>query len=461
MKAKPACSCGGWSRAQVLRGAVAEAGRGLPAIERGMPAPAGTGLTRRSFLSRTAGLALTVYGGAALAPRAFEDGIEEAMAAGPSDAILVAVFLSGGIDSLSLLAPTGHAQYAALRPSLALSAAETLAFSEDTSLRWHPNAAPLQQLHDEGKVSVLPAVGYDDPNQSHFTSRHFWEVGETNPAGRIGWLGRYLDLHGSANNPLQGLALDWGLAPSLATTNHPVAAVSAPDEYDFWSPGVEVPIEAPMLDQLGTLGALPTADPGLGYARGAAAASSQLRQDLASLGGITVPPAYPADSTFARRMAGLATMLAAGLPLKCVAIEGAGGYDTHSNQEESLPDNIAVVSQTLNAFQRDLETRGLAGRVLTLVWSEFGRRPMENGSGTDHGAAGIGLLIGSRARGQMVGGFPGLGTGIGGGLDGEGNLRPTADFRGVYRTLVEDWLNVGADGIVPNASAFPKYDLVT
>lgn len=461
IRARSACSCAGYSRAQVLRGAAAEAGKGLPAIERGMPMPAGTGLSRRAFLWRSAGLALTVYGGAALAPRGLEAGIEDAMAAGPSDAVLVVVFLSGGIDSMSVLCPTGHPQYAALRPTLSLTDPETLPFSEDSTLRWHPNAAPLKQLHEESKISVLPAVGYTSPNQSHFTSRHYWEVGETNPAGRIGWLGRYLDQHGSANNPLQGLALDSSLAPSLATAANPVAAVSAPDQYTFTAAGVSSPVTTPMLDELGAQGGLTTGDAGLQYARAATAASSKLRQDLAGLGSITVPPSYPANNSFSRRMAGLATMLSAGMPLKCVAIEASGGYDTHSDQEGSLPGNIAVVSQTLNAFQRDLEQRGQDSRVLTLVWSEFGRRPEENGSGTDHGAAGIGMLMGTRAAGQMVGSFPGLQSGAGGGLDGQGNLRATSDFRGVYRTLIEDWLNVSADPIIPGASSFQKYGLVT
>jgi uncharacterized protein (DUF1501 family) len=61
----------------------------------------------------------------------------------------------------------------------------------------------------------------------------------------------------------------------------------------------------------------------------------------------------------------------------------------------------------------------------------------------------------------MVGGFPGLQSGAGGGLDSQGNLRSTSDFRGVYRTVIEDWFNVSADGIVPSASSFEKYSLVS
>ena len=100
---------------------------------------------------------------------------------------------------------------------------------------WHPAAGGLARLHAEGKVSVFPAVGYDHPDQSHFTSRHFWEVGALDPGGRLGWMGRYLDVVGDLDNPLQGLALDASLAPSLASARVPVAAIAKPSEYSFWS----------------------------------------------------------------------------------------------------------------------------------------------------------------------------------------------------------------------------------
>ena len=95
-----------------------------------------------------------------------------------------------------------------------------------------------------------------------------------------------------------------------------------------------------------------------------------------------------------------------GLPLKVVALDANGGYDTHDNQNGSLPGDLAEFSQSLAAFQADLEARGLADRVLINVWSEFGRRPEENGSGTDHGAAGLSMVIGTRAKGTMVGRVP-------------------------------------------------------
>jgi uncharacterized protein (DUF1501 family) len=147
-------------------------------------------------------------------------------------------------------------------------------------------------------------------------------------------------------------------------------------------------------------------------------------------------------------------MVDGGLQLKVVAIE-SGGYDTHADQLSSLPGDLAEIGNSLRAFQRDLEARGIQDRVLVHVWSEFGRRPEENGSGTDHGAAGTGFLIGSKAKGEMVGEFPGLAE-----LDEDDNLRNTADFRGVYCALLEQWLGVDAAQIIPNASAFTRPTLV-
>ncbi|HKO39543.1 MAG TPA: hypothetical protein VJU14_14355, partial [Solirubrobacterales bacterium] len=126
--------CDGYTRSQLLRSAAAEAGRGLPAIEPGMPEPAGTGLSRRNFLSRSAGLALAVYGASKIPLSAFETGIAQAA---QGDKILVSVFFDGGIDSLNVLAPVNDSRYRQLRPNLALPPGVGTAFSEDPSLQWH------------------------------------------------------------------------------------------------------------------------------------------------------------------------------------------------------------------------------------------------------------------------------------------------------------------------------------
>ncbi len=458
-----ACSCDEFNRAALLRAGAARAGAGLPAVERGMPTPAGTGLSRRSFLARSAGAAVAVYGGAMLAPRAFEEGIASAMAAGGESNILVSVFLPGGIDALSLIAPAADSTYKTLRPTLKIKEDASLQLPGDPSLQWHPNAKPLSDLHKLGKVTVMPAIGYTDPDQSHFTSRHYWEVGELNPAGRVGWMGRFLDAHGRPDNPLQGLSLGYDLAPALAPKSVPVAAVSNPSDYDMWTRDVwDAGVNAKLMAGWGALGGLSTTDPELAAARAATRMSAGLRTSLLPLKGFdplkapNVP--YPAgNNAFPRRLASLADMIGRKMPLKCVAIEANGGYDTHDNQLNSLPNNIAMLSQSLAAFQADLEKRGEADRVIVHVWSEFGRRAVENGSGTDHGAGGVSLIMGTKAAGGIVGGFPGITSAQ---LDKQGNLKHTADFRAVYKTLVEGWFKESAAGIVPDASSFSALPLL-
>ena len=357
-----------------------------------------------------------------------------------------------------MLYPAGDPLYAKLRPTLALSGGQ--AFSEDARLAWHPALAPLAQLHTEGKVTALPAIGYDHPDQSHFTSRHYWEVGATDTELRTGWMGRYLDAVGTADNPLQGLSLNGQLEPTLATARVPVAAIAGPDQYTFSASGVWGSVEQRMIETFGRFGELHATDPALQAVGEVAAQSDRLRRQLlpfADKSKLVSPVAYPQSSDqFPQQLAGLAAMIGAGLPLHCVALEAGGEPDTHAGEAASLSAAFGITAQSLLAFQRDLEARGAADRVLT-VWSEFGRRALENGSaGTDHGAAGTAFLIGSRASGRMIGEFPGLAKG----LDADGNLKPTADFRGVYVSLLEQWLGFEAARVVPDAGRFARPKLV-
>ena len=423
----------------------ARASAGLPAIEPGMPEPAGTGLSRRSLLLRSAGLGLAVYGAGKLTSLpGFETGVAAAQGAGPNT-VLLSVFMDGGVDSLSLLAPVGDAAYRRLRPSLAVGGGRE--FAEDPRLHWHPAASALADLHAEGKVSVLPAVGYTDADQSHFTSRHFYEIGELEIGARTGWLGRYLDRNGNDDNPLQGLSLDGTLSPSLATSDKPVAAVSDVTDYDMWTHGMGDPVEPRMFEAFGNFGGFPSDSAGMTHARRATAQTEQLRQDLSSFSNFPIPAGYP-NNSFARKLAGIAEMLARGMPLSCISVSAPGGYDTHSSQEDTFATNLGRTCDAVLAFQRDLEQKGLADVVLTEMWSEFGRRPDENGSaGTDHGAGGCAFIVGSRAQGEMVGEFPGLAS-----LDEDDNLLWTADFRAMYAALIDQWLEDDPEAIIPDLS---------
>ena len=448
------CSCQDFNRSQLLRAGIARAGRGLPSIEPGMPLPAGTGMDRRSFLLRSAGAVLSVYGAAALAPRAFEEGIAAAAAAEPNPPVLVSIFMEGGWDALSVLAPVREARYHELRPTLGKKEGEGVQYTEDERLMWHPRAGGLAELHGEGKVAAFPAIGYDPPDESHFTSRHYWEVGELDTQVRSGWMGRYLDVAGNPGNPLQGLSLDYSLAPALATTRVPVAAVSSPSDYNFWAYGLDEPLTAATMEELGALGSLSAPSPAFAQARTVAQNVNIIRTQVAPFAehegkpGFTSPVTYPTTGgDFPQRLAVLAAMIDdESLPIKCVSLNAVGGYDTHSDETETLASNLGATVESLLAFQRDLEARGIDDRVVVQLWSEFGRRPEENGSGTDHGAAGASFLIGSRVKGQMVGEFPGVSK-----LDANENLVNTSDFRAMYAALIAQWFQTEAGLVIPGA----------
>ena len=215
-----------------------------------------------------------------------------------------------------------------------------------------------------------------------------------------------------------------------------------------------------MLDAMGALGSVHSHDPAFRTAANVTTQSDRLRRQLlpfAEQNGITSPVPYPeGNDRFTIGLQGVAAMIAANLPLRCVALEATGSYDTHAGQAAALTPALTTTAASLFSFQRDLEARGVADRVLTLVWSEFGRRAQENGSGgTDHGAAGTAFLIGSRAIGTAVGEFPGLAS-----LDTDGNLKATSDFRSVYSSLLEQWLGFDAARVIPDAGKFKRYKLV-
>ena len=195
--------CNNYTRSQLLRAAAAKAGKGLPAIETGMPLPAGTGPLAPLVPARAApGLALAVYGATQAAAR------RPSRRASPTPGAPTAACSS---RSSSTAASTRSAcwrrsttrTYQRLRPTLRLGS-ERHRVHRGPEPRWHPSAPRLRTLHDEGKVTSFPAIGYTSPNQSHFTSRHFYEIGELEIGASTGWLGRYIDQTGDRRQPAAG-----------------------------------------------------------------------------------------------------------------------------------------------------------------------------------------------------------------------------------------------------------------
>ena len=172
--------------------------------------------------------------------RLLEAATAEAQAA-PDAPVLVSVFLPGGLDLLSALPPVSdYGRYADLRQAVKVDSPPALG---STGLGVHPSLAQgmnggVKGLFDAGKVGFLPGIDYANPDLSHFHSRHFWETGLITPNVAPGWLGRWLDRHGSGDNPFQGLSLAYGLSPVMRTARAPVAAVSSPDDAEMWIRGL-------------------------------------------------------------------------------------------------------------------------------------------------------------------------------------------------------------------------------
>ena len=152
----------------------------------------------------------------------------------------------------------------------------------------------------------------------------------------------------------------------------------------------------------------------------------------------------------------LAGLIAQPLGIRMATVDADGEFDTHEGQAQALDRDLGAVGEALATFQADLEARGVADRVLTFVWSEFGRRPEANKSGgTDHGAGGVAWVQGPRALGGVLTEYPSLTD-----LDREKNLKVTVDFRRVYGSLLAQWMGTDPAEVIPGAGQFGQVALV-
>lgn len=428
----------------------------------------GTGgfpLTRRQVVGAGLGGALAIWASGAMGIDGVLDAAAAQAAGAPDAPVLVTVFLPGGADLLDTLVPVGqYGRYADLRPGTKIGEPPLLGA---TGLGIHPALTEglgggVKGLFDAGKVGFLPGIDYANPDLSHFHSRHFWETGLVTERAAPGWLGRWLDRHGSGENPLQGLTLGSTLSPVLATASAPVAALESPGDVGLEIWGMEDKLRSRMLTAWQELAGGRDRREGPAAVRDAALLAKRVGDRLApyaehdGVDPLAPPVAYPRDDRFGTRLSRLAALIAQPLGVRVAALQADGEFDTHDDQRQDLARGLRSVSQSLAAFQADLEARGVADRVLTLVWSEFGRRPKGNESaGTDHGAGGLAWVQGTRAAPGILTDYPSLTE-----LDRDDNLRVTVDFRKVYASLIEGWLGTSADEVIPRSGAYGRLALV-
>lgn len=353
--------------------------------------------------------------------------------------VLVVLQLTGGNDGLNTVAPHRQDSYYRLRPTLALARSKLVAIDPDHGL--HPALAALAPLLAEGRLSVVQGVGYPNPDRSHFRSLEIWHGGDTCDLPRTGWLGRMADQIANGGGVMPALCVGEEEFP-FALVGERVLAPTVLDEASLRLspiPGLEGEREHILSTEDGATGDLVFLREA---ARVASLAARRLEEALARRSSADYP-----DLRLARELRLVARLIAGGFDTRIFHL-ALGGFDTHARQAEAHASLLEELGRSLAAFERDLAASGSAGRVMTLVHSEFGRRAGENGSrGTDHGAAAPVFLLGGPGRGGLKGTPPDLERLI------EGDVAFTTDFRALYAAVERDWM-----GLDPTSSV-PPFDL--
>lgn len=399
------------------------------------------GLTAPSFLAQSA-LAAQTGAGPVLAGTATTGAGGRTRARLNGKQILVVVQLSGGNDGLNTIVPYADPTYYALRPTLAIPRDQVVPL--DGEVGFHPSLAPLKAFYDNGRLAVVQGVGYPNPNRSHFRSMEIWHTATPERFEETGWLGRYMDACGCGNDqPLDAINVGDTLNRSFWTDMTLVPAIGSIGTFQFQTDprnprdrGNQVKALRNIYAYAGqfrpyeehirrtTLNALAGAD------------------ELKRIAGAYQPTVEYPRTPFANSLKSVSQVIAGDLGTRIFFVQ-LGGFDTHANQANTHAGLLATFANGLAAFMRDMEGQGKADDVLVMTFSEFGRRLGQNASGgTDHGTAEPMLLLGGGITGGLHNRAPSL-TDL-----ADNDLAYQADFRGVYASVLRDWLGTDPAPIV-------------
>jgi len=359
------------------------------------------------------------------------------------DPVLVVFQLSGGNDYLNTIIPYSNPLYQDNRPAVGI--AEERVIKIDDKVGFHPEMAPLKNIWDRGDMAIVHGIGYANSPRSHFRSMDIWHTCEPDKLGTEGWLGRATrDIDPKKENVLTTVSFGPSLFRALVLPGTPVAVVDDLDNYGLLPGITEVEQRTKILDRFARM---------YSPAVGSSAVMDYLGQTgLDTLEGADIlkdaPKMYSSnveypDTPIAKKLKGIAQVHMANFGTRIFYIDH-GSFDSHSNQTGMADKLWQDVSQGLDAFLDDLREHNLDDNVLVLMFTEFGRRTHDNGSGTDHGAGGAAFMFGSRVTGGQYSEFPSMAA-----KDLEqGDVVPNYDYRGLYTTVIEDFMGLDAKPIV-------------
>ncbi len=367
------------------------------------------------------------------------------------DPVLAVLSLSGGNDGIHTVIPYANPLYRDFRPSLAVPEDQVLKLNDEVGL--NPSMGPLKKFWDEGKLAIFLGIGYPNPSYSHFRSMDIWHTCEPDKVGTEGWLGKVLaDLDPKKENVLTGVNFGRGLPRALAKEGVPVASVGNLETYGLLS-GIQGEERNDALDVFGQMYA-PTIGTGyaMDYIRSTGIDALKGADILA-----TAPHMYTSNVEYSSTVVGqymkniAQTHLADFGTRVLFTTSPYNGFDTHAAEATAHAALWSDVSNNVETFFADLRDHGKAENTLLFMFSEFGRRIFDNGSGTDHGAASVAFAVGDKVKGGIYGVYPSMERSDH--IEG-GNLAPTMDFRQVYATIVEDWF--GQDSVPVIGGNFEK-----
>tara|TARA_B100000749_G_scaffold108068_1_gene82673 strand:- start:577 stop:1710 length:1134 start_codon:yes stop_codon:yes gene_type:complete len=361
------------------------------------------------------------------------------------DPVLAVLSLSGGNDGIHTVIPYANPLYRDFRPFLSVPEDQVLKLNDEVGL--NPSMGPLKKFWDEGKLAVFLGIGYPNPSYSHFRSMDIWHTCEPDKVGTEGWLGKVLaDLDPNKENVLTGVNFGRGLPRALAKEGVPVASVGNLETYGLLS-GIQGEERNDALDVFGRMYA-PTIGTGyaMDYIRSTGIDALKGADILA-----TAPHTYTSNVEYSstdvgRYMKNIAQTHLADFGTRVLFTTSPyNGFDTHAAEATAHAALWSDVSDTVENFFADLRDHGKAENTLLFMFSEFGRRIFDNGSGTDHGAASVAFAVGDKVKGGIYGEYPSMERSDH--IEG-GNLAPTMDFRQVYATIVEDWFGLDAVPVI-------------
>ena len=374
------------------------------------------------------------------------------MTSNKKDPVLVVLQLSGGNDYLNTVIPYTDPLYWDARPGVKIPEADIIDL--DGKFGFHPSMQVIKDIYDQGNAAIIHGVGYANSIRSHFRSMDIWHTCEPDRVGTEGWLGLAAkDIDPNKENVVTTVSIGPSMFRAVSLPGVPVACVDSLDSYGLLTGISDAQRRNTILDRFTQMYS-PAIGTGLAMEYlGETGLEAMAGADILKV----APQKYSstveyADTGVGRKLRDIAQVHLANLGTRIFYCE-YGSFDSHANQLGMHADLWRDTSRAVGDFFADLKEHDAADNVVMLLFSEFGRRVRDNGSGTDHGSAGVAFAIGDPVKGGQYGEYPSTKTED---LE-QGDLVPNLDFRGLYSTVLEDWLGLDAKTIVKGTFEKPSF----